>query len=132
KRYTCLAHLHSVSQFHGYPAMAEHHVLLDGRLHIYKRENTRYWQCSTYLAGKNWRVSTKEESIALAKEFAEDWYLRLRGKKATGELKVGKTFKESADRFLLEYPVITAGERNERYVEGKEEKLRVHLLPFFG
>jgi integrase len=105
---------------------------MGGKLHVYKRDNSGYWQCSTYLAGKNHRVSTKEESLALAKEFAEDWYLELRGKARAGELKRGKTFKQAADQFLHEYPIITAGERSERYVHGKEEKLRVHLLPFFG
>jgi integrase len=105
---------------------------MGGKLHVYKRDNSRFWQCSTFLAGKNHRTSTKEESLALAKEFAEDWYLELRGKDRAGELKRGKTFKAAAERFLHEYPIITAGERNERYVKGKEEKLRVHLLPFFG
>jgi integrase len=48
-----------------------------------------------------------------------------------GQLKVGKMFEDAADQFLREYSVITAGERNQRYVEGFGEKLRVHLLPFF-
>lgn len=29
------------------------HSLMGGKLHVYKRENSRYWQCSTYLNGKN-------------------------------------------------------------------------------
>src|SRR5579871_1031305 len=112
--------------------MAEHHELLGGKLHVYRRENTRYWQCSTYLAGKNWRVSTKEDSLSLAKEFAEDWYLGLKAKNRAGELKVGKTFAQAADQFLHEYEIITAGERSEDYVDSFAMKLRVHLLPFFG
>ena len=60
--------------------MTEHHELMGGKLHVYRRENSGYWQCSTYLAGKNWRVSTKEDSLAHAKDFAEDWYLELKGK----------------------------------------------------
>jgi hypothetical protein len=43
-----------------------------------------HWQCSTYLAGKNWRVTTKEDSLSHAKDFAEDWYLELRGKNRGG------------------------------------------------
>ncbi|WP_205958303.1 hypothetical protein [Qipengyuania sediminis] len=53
--------------------MAAHHELMGGKLHVYKRENSTYWQCSTFLGGKNHRVSTKEDSLALAKDFAEDW-----------------------------------------------------------
>jgi integrase len=111
--------------------MAEHQ-LMGGRLHVYKRGNSRYWQCSTYLAGRNWRVSTKEESLAQAKDFAEDWFLGLKGKRRAGEIKTGKTFKAAADQFLHEYEVITAGQRNPKYVESHGDRLRVHLLPFFG
>jgi hypothetical protein len=67
-------------------AMA-HHILMEGKLHLYKRENSRHWQCSTYLAGKNRRVTTKEESLAQAKDFAEDWFLELKGKHRRGEVK---------------------------------------------
>ena len=97
--------------------MKEHHELMGGKLHVYRRENSGNWQCSTYLAGKNWRVSTKEDSLARAKDFAEDWYLGLKGKSRAGELKVGKTFKQAADQFLREYEIITAGERSAEYVE---------------
>ncbi len=112
--------------------MSEDHQLMGGKLHVYRRENSRFWQCSTYLLGKNWRTSTKEESLAHAKDFAEDWYLELKGKKRGGELKVGKTFKQAADQFLAEYEIITAGERNAQYVKGLGEKLALHLIPFFG
>ncbi|MGB6326625.1 MAG: hypothetical protein WBG11_12885 [Methylocella sp.] len=112
--------------------MSEHHELMGGKLHLYKRENSRHWQCSAYLAGKNWRKTTKEESLTHAKDIAEDWYLELRGKSRAGVLKTGKTFREAAKHFLSEYVVLIAGERNPVYVAGYEWKLRVHLLPFFG
>ena len=112
--------------------MKEHHELMGGKLHVYRRENSSNWQCSTYLAGKNWRASTKEDSLARAKEVAEDWYLTLRGKQLAGALKVGKTFQNAADQFLREYEIITAGERSAEYVESVGMRLRVHLLPFFG
>jgi integrase len=112
--------------------MTEHHELMGGKLHVYRRENSGNWQCSTYLAGKNWRVSTKEDSLALAKDFAEDWYLGLKGKQRANQLKVGKTFKQAADQFLHEYEIVTAGERSAKYVEGVEIRLNVHLIPFFG
>ncbi|PCI56112.1 MAG: integrase [Alphaproteobacteria bacterium] len=112
--------------------MAEKHILMGGKLHVYKRDNSQYWQCSAYFAGRNWRTSTKEDSLSHAKEIAEDWYLVLRGKARSGELKQGKTFKQAAKKFLEEYHVMTAGERNEEYVASKEQKLRLYLLPFFG
>lgn len=109
-----------------------HHELMGGKLHLYKRENSRFWQCSTYLSGKNRRVSTKEESLGQAKDFAEDWYLELRGKHRRGEIKDEKTFREAAAQFRREYEIITEGERNEVYVNGHWTRLDNHLLPFFG
>jgi hypothetical protein len=53
----------------------EQHQLMGGKLHIYRRENSSKWQCATFLQGRNWRKSTGEESLSLAKEIAEDWYL---------------------------------------------------------
>ena len=53
--------------------MPEQHTILGGKVYVYKRPNSRLWQCSTYLAGKNRRISTKEESLAKAKQIAEDW-----------------------------------------------------------
>lgn len=40
------------------------HDLLGGKLHVYKRPGSRFWQSSAYLAGRNRRVSTKEEGLA--------------------------------------------------------------------
>jgi integrase len=108
------------------------HDLMGGKLHLYKRENSNCWQCSTYLAGRNRRASTKEDSLAKAKDFAEDWYLELRGKQIRGEIKGGKTFRQAADQFLREYEIITEGTRNKQYVESHGRKVKIHLLPFFG
>jgi integrase len=112
--------------------MAENHELMGGKLHVYKRENSSFWQASAYLKGKNRRISTKEESLSHAKEIAEDWYLEMRGKARGGELKSGPTFKKAAEQFLAEYETITDGQRSKGWVEAYEWRLRVHLLPFFG
>jgi hypothetical protein len=48
------------------------HEMMDGRLHVYTREGSRLWQCSTFLNERNWRTSTKTDSLAEAKDFAED------------------------------------------------------------
>ncbi|MBI1246880.1 tyrosine-type recombinase/integrase [bacterium] len=108
------------------------HVLMGGRLHLYQRENSRYWQCATFLDGRNYRMSTREESLSRAKDIAEDWYLELRGKLKRGELIHGKTFAYAAEQFIREYQIITEGQRSELYVELQEMRLRNHILPFFG
>jgi integrase len=112
--------------------MVAQHELMGGKLHLYKRDNSRFWQCSTFLGGRNHRISTKEESLSQAKDIAEDWYLGLKGKFRAGELKHGKTFKKAAEQFRIEYEALTAGERNADYVAGHWHRLRLHLEPFFG
>jgi integrase len=77
-------------------------------------------------------MSTKETSLDLAKQVAEDWLLTLRGKDHAGILKTGKTFEAVAKQFMKEYEVITEGQRSPRWVEGHGIRLRVHLIPFFG
>jgi len=64
--------------------MAEKHTFPGGKVYVYQREDSPVWQCSTYLDGKNRRVSTKEKSLGKAKDFAEGWYLRLRQLKSEG------------------------------------------------
>jgi integrase len=140
----------------------ETHVLMDGALHVYRRENSRFWQCSTYLGSLNHRQTTKEVNLAAAKDFARDWYMercvedrqrrRRRGGAALLDSPVqppvagpgastdgrrrrtptGPTFGDAASAFTSEFEVITLGERNAEYVKQKSDHVRVHLLPFFG
>ena len=113
--------------------MSEVHELMGGELRVYKRENSSLWQCSTFLNGRNYRKSTKEDSLQHAKEIAEDWYLELRGKSRAGLLKrPEKTFNDAADRFEHEYEIITNGQRSKTYVEAHKSRLRLHLRTFFG
>ena len=108
------------------------HSILGGKVHVYRRENSRYWQCSNYLQGKNRRISTKQESLSRAKEVAEDWFLELRGKSRSGELIDERTFADAATQFEREYEIITEGQRSPKWVEGHRARIRLHLIPFFS
>ncbi len=133
--------------------MSESHFLMDGEAYVYRRENSRYWQCATFLSGRNYRQSTKQENLALALEYAKDWYLdrvaedRLRRRgalpaprdypaerpllpkpRALGE----RSFQEAAAVFVHEFKTMTHGERNAEYVDSKERILRLYLNPFLG
>ncbi len=108
------------------------HVILGGKVSLYKRERSSVWQCSTFMSGKNRRASTREESLSRAKEFAEDWYLTLVGKKREGILMDGKTFAQAAQEYLIEFDILTDGTRNRDYVNGHERRLRLYLNPFLG
>jgi integrase len=113
--------------------MTVRHALMGGKVQIYRRAEGGQWQCSASVGGRQFRASTKQEGLAQAKDFAEDWFLTLKGKERFGGgVPKGKTFREAADQFTMEYGVITQGERNAKYVDQKGIELRVHLLPFFG
>lgn len=112
--------------------MPEQFTIMGGKVHVYKRPNSSCWQSSTYLGGKNRRTSTKEESLSKAKEIAEDWYLQLRGKLRSGEIKTEKTFREASELYLREYDIITQGQRSKVYVKCQHWRSKVHLVPFFG
>jgi integrase len=112
--------------------MNHSHTILGGKVHLYKRENSSYWQCATYLGRRNRRRSTKEEGLAKAKEIAEDWYLQLRGKLRSGEIKSERTFADASEQFLKEFDIITQGQRSRIYVSDQHRRSRIHLVPFFG
>ncbi|MCF2525396.1 site-specific integrase [Bradyrhizobium sp. G127] len=109
------------------------HEILGGLVQVYRRGDGRHWHCSASLKGRQYRATTGEDDLVLAKQVAENWYLGLRGKSQAGLLKKNeKTFKQAAEQFLKEYEVITEGHRSKRWVEGYAIRLRLHLLPFFG
>ena len=138
----------------------EKHAILGGKVHLYRRGDSDNWHCSAFLKGRNRRKSTKEASLPLARQIAEDWYLELRGKARVGILpeqidpqqfaprrtsakkssatdipagcKRRITFNEAADQFTAEYGVINQGEVSERWVAGHQSRLSAHLRPYFG
>ncbi len=112
--------------------MTAKHTIMGGEVNLYKRDRSNYWQCATYMDGRNRRKSTKESDISKAKDFAEGWYLDLRAKSRHGELLSEKTFAYAAAQFKKEYIVITQGHRNEEYVVGMMRRLDNYILPFLG
>ncbi|MBK7361505.1 MAG: site-specific integrase [Micavibrio sp.] len=55
----------------------ESHSLMDGKVHVYRRVGSRFWQCSTYMNGRNHRKSTKHDSLTMAMDFAREWYVSI-------------------------------------------------------
>jgi len=124
-------------------------TIMDGRVHIYRRDHSRFWQCAVFLGGRNYRQSTRQENVAYAIEFAREWFLdrvaedRLRRRgieppaapvaaQPVRRIVAERTFREAAADFIEEYVALTQGERNPQYVANKERVLRRYLTPFFG
>lgn len=113
--------------------MPERHKILGNKVNLYRRGASPHWQCSTFLHGRNHRWSTKQDSLSEAKRAAEEWYLELCGKHVRGEIKrPQKTFRDAAEQFWREFPVITQGQRSVGYLKRLEGSIRLRLLPFFG
>jgi integrase len=116
--------------------MPTRHTILGGKVQLYRRGNV--WHSSTSVGGKQFRTSTKKDELRQAEDFAEDWYLGLRGKFKRGEfgeiIKIDNEirFKEVAEDFIREFPIMTEGQRNKQYVDGHTRRVRKHLIPFFG
>ena len=138
---------------------SETYSFMDGKVNLYKRERSRFWQCSTYLEGRNHRISTKAETLTMAKEFAREWYMAIyldasrRSQhsrvaqllsrfnmtpevipvsRTAREEPSGHTFRAAAEKFIAEYAVITQGQRNEKVAELHQLRIKIHLIPFFG
>ena len=77
-------------------------------------------------------MSTKQESLSLAKDIAKDWYFTLSAKNHYGEVIREKNFSDAAKQFIEEYEIITQGQRSPAWVEGHKSRIRLHLVPFFG
>lgn len=109
------------------------HLMFDGKVQVHRRENSRYWQCAARVKGERFRTSTKEEDLDCAKDFAEEWYLDLRGKTRRGEIiKKEKTFAEAAKKHIETAHVLTAKSRSPYYMDYMVLKMNRHILPFFG
>ncbi len=110
----------------------ERHRILGNKVSLYRRRDGGKWHCSTSFNNQEFRKSTKETSLARAKDVAEDWYLELCGKKRAGELHKGKPFTEAAAAFEEEYEAINRGHRSQKWIQGHKDRIRLHLMPFFG
>jgi len=113
--------------------MEARHELLGGKVQLFKRPKSPFWQCSASISGNQYKVSSKLESLAQAKDFAEDWFLTLKGKERFGGgLAKGKKFRIASALFVSEYKALMATERSPRYIKLLENIIKNHLDPFFG
>jgi hypothetical protein len=91
--------------------MPEQYTILGDKVYV-KESEQQLLAVLHYFAGNNRRISTKETSLAIAKEIAEDGYLELRGKLRNREIKTQKTFREASEQYLREYDIMTQGQRS--------------------
>ena len=72
----------------------------DEKLHVYLRNDSRFWLCRFYADGKYKVKTTGETDLREARDFAEDWYDDLRYKQRHGISIHQKTFDFVASEYL--------------------------------
>jgi integrase len=110
------------------------HMMFDGKLQVYRRGDA--WHCAARVGGRRFRKATGEEDLDRAKDWAEEWYLDLRGKRRAGliekEQPKERTFRHAAEGYLSEIRVLAISLRSPRYVDLLELRMKRHILPYFG
>lgn len=108
------------------------HSILGGKVRLYRRGEGSSWHCAAYYKGREHRKSTKEDSLELAQDKAEDWYLELRGKARAGlPTAEGKPFSAAADAFMSDYEASVEGQRSPKWIDEHKAHIENHLKPFF-
>ncbi|WP_281320860.1 hypothetical protein [Iodidimonas sp. MBR-22] len=104
---------------------------MDDKVRLYRRAEGGRWHCSTFIDGKEYRKTTKRKDLAAAKEFAVAWYKAICDGLGVKH-RVGKSFAETARVFEQEYETINQGRRSGNSIRGHKDRLRLHLVPYFG
>lgn len=71
-----------------------------GRVSLYKRSNSRFWQCQCTIAGRVHRISSKTESLPEARRFATQWFVDLSEGSEQGQSAVAAATKTGPASYL--------------------------------
>lgn len=109
--------------------------VLDGKLHIFRRKDTKYWWCGYHHSGVYKRISTKKTDLTEATEAAKKWYYGEQYQLANGHqiVRTKVTFAYYARLALTDYERLAEGPtHSKKYVNGLKKIIENHLIPFFG
>jgi integrase len=106
--------------------IAEIHTFRDGKLHLYKRTDSRYWLCRFY-ADKKYKVaSTKETAFGSAKRFCLEWFDKLKYEETNLGIPIhGRKFTDVVEEYMeYQRTLIGSGELS----EGQANDYRIKLF----
>ena len=107
-------------------------TLLDGRILLYKRENSRLWQTSFRIAGHYIRLSTKQWDKSEASIVAMDLYLESRFKQKNNIPLKTRSFGDIAALAITEMKRSLAEKRGKTVYNDYIIALNRYLIPFLG
>ena len=105
------------------------HSLLDNKIQLYMRPYSPHWHCACTVAGKQLRTTTKEESLARAKDVARDWYLGLLGKYRAGEIKARQDLQASGRNASSTSTKPSRRATKSQYIKDHERRIKKYLNP---
>jgi len=107
--------------------------LLRGELTLFKRPNSRQWQCRFKLANGQWHAaSTNTEDVSLAQTQAIAIYEAVKVKVGSGLSTVTKTFKQVALDEIANMAQATDNKTGKRTYRDYTFAINKYLIPFFG
>jgi integrase len=111
----------------------QHFTILEGRCHLFRRENSSYWWCGFHHKGKYFRASTKEKNRSAAEVVARNWYLKKQGEIAVGKVSnPAHTFEKVQKLALEHYEGLVKREiRSPVTLEGIKSILTSRVTPYF-
>lgn len=114
---------------------AEKLTILDGKLHLYKRPRSSYWQCGFHHLGNYLRSSTKKTDLAEATEKAKQWYYEKQVEIRMGAPVAPRniTFAYHAELAIKDYQRLAEqGRGSMKYANSLKMLLNNDLIKFFG
>ena len=107
--------------------------LLKGELTLFKRPNSRQWQCRFKLANGRWHAaSTNTEDLDVAQTQAVAIYEAVKVKVGAGLSAVTKTFKQVALDEIANMAQATHNKTGKRTYRDYTFAINKYLIPFFG
>ncbi len=114
-------------------AQARIHTLRDGELVLYKRSNSRVWQCRYKLFANEWhRQTTGRTVLADAVRVATELYDEARFRERMGLAPARKTFSQIALFAVEEMRRDLAAGTGKKIYEDYIQVIERYLVPFFG
>ena len=114
---------------------AEKLTVLDGKLHIYKRPRSSFWQCGFHHNGNYLRSSTKLSDLYAATEKAKQWYYEKQVEIRMGAPVAPRntTFAYHAELAIKDYQRLAEqGRGSKKYANSLKMLLNNDLIKFFG
>ena len=106
-----------------------------GKLHVFKRKESRFWWCGFYHGKKYFRASTSNENSKEADKVAETWYFQKRLELA-GVPPVAskqKSFAVAATKAVAIYQAaVNRGDRSAAYFHALRIVIEKQLVPVIG